>query len=224
MQICFKCAYPNTIDAVICRQCGVTLEAESGDTQVLVYDTDRLTRRNDPLNITTTATLPDGAVLRLQMGNKEQALIVFPEETTLLGRHDDNSETPPQVDLTPFSAYQLGVSRRHALLRKTTTSTIEVLDLGSTNGTFLNGERLTAHESYLVRDGDDLRLGRLEFKIYFQKDPTLKQAKTDRLSLISEQAKIEVINADKPRPKTGMLDAAHLNAGEAAPDSEQPPQ
>ena len=40
-------------------------------------------------------------------------------------------------------------------------------DMGSTNGTFLNGCRLTPHKVYIVRDGDEIRLGNLIGNIYF---------------------------------------------------------
>lgn len=49
------------------------------------------------------------------------------------------------------------VSRRHASLRREDDRTV-VEDLGSLNGTFVNGERIK--ESRLVTDSDKLRLGR----------------------------------------------------------------
>ena len=49
------------------------------------------------------------------------------------------------------------MSRRHALLRPVATG-LEVEDLGSLNGTFVNGSRIAV--STLVTPNDDLRLGR----------------------------------------------------------------
>jgi pSer/pThr/pTyr-binding forkhead associated (FHA) protein len=43
----------------------------------------------------------------------------------------------------------------------------QLIDLGSANGTYVNGERLEPHVPRLLRQGDRLRLGRvvLEFRI-----------------------------------------------------------
>lgn len=48
-----------------------------------------------------------------------------------------------------------GVSRTHAIV-ETAGAQPRVRDLGSTNGTFVNGERVTSRE---LRSGDELRFG-----------------------------------------------------------------
>ena len=53
------------------------------------------------------------------------------------------------------------VSRLHCQLTATADS-LEVKDLGSTNGTFVNGQRV--HTSHL-REGDTLALGRVELLV-----------------------------------------------------------
>lgn len=52
------------------------------------------------------------------------------------------------------------ISRRHATLEITEDSCV-VADAGSTNGTFVNGQRVT--EATPVRNGDELRFGALKF-------------------------------------------------------------
>ena len=56
------------------------------------------------------------------------------------------------------------VSRLHCQLSATSES-LHVKDLGSTNGTFVNGKRITSAE---LRDGDRLAVGRVELKISFR--------------------------------------------------------
>ena len=58
------------------------------------------------------------------------------------------------------------VSRLHCQLTST-ASTLEVKDLGSTNGTFVNGKRVTLSA---LQDGDRLGLGRIELKVSKQRD------------------------------------------------------
>ena len=60
------------------------------------------------------------------------------------------------------------VSRRHATL-KVTDHSCSIGDDGSTNGTFVNGRRVTGPT--IVRDGDELRLGALRFIFRTVADP-----------------------------------------------------
>ena len=53
------------------------------------------------------------------------------------------------------------VSRLHCQLTAT-ADTLEVKDLGSTNGTFVNGNRVTSAQLF---DGDRLSVGRLELLV-----------------------------------------------------------
>jgi pSer/pThr/pTyr-binding forkhead associated (FHA) protein len=49
------------------------------------------------------------------------------------------------------------VSRHHCILRQSPGGEVIVHDLGSSNGTFVNGERVRSQA--LLRSGDELRLG-----------------------------------------------------------------
>ena len=84
-----------------------------------------------------------------------------------LGRVGDNLPVRPSIDLTPFRAYEAGVSRLHAtlLLEK---EKVEIVDLGSANGTRLNGSRIAAHDPHPLKNGDILSLGNLEVRILFR--------------------------------------------------------
>ena len=61
----------------------------------------------------------------------------------------------------PFSTDQF-VSRHHVLVRRIGYG-VEVTDLGSANGTYVNGTRVRAPTS--LRDGDVLRIGRICLKL-----------------------------------------------------------
>ena len=55
------------------------------------------------------------------------------------------------------------VSRMHARFSVDHEGKMTVRDLNSTNGTWLNGERLMPNESRVIRQGDHVRLGSMEF-------------------------------------------------------------
>jgi len=86
----------------------------------------------------------------------------------ILGRNQEGevfAELAKAVDVEQF-----GVSRKHALLRPA-DSKLFVLDLGSTNGTWLNGRSIGVNMPASLNNGDLLRLGRLEFTVNIIKRP-----------------------------------------------------
>jgi pSer/pThr/pTyr-binding forkhead associated (FHA) protein len=102
-----------------------------------------------------------GAVDPIKISNKSEYL---------LGRSDPKHEVVPDVDLGPYGGQQLGVSRKHAYLIQTETG-LSIRDLGSTNGTLVNGRVLAANQDWPLRDGDEIRLGKLAFNIFFITEP-----------------------------------------------------
>ena len=104
-----------------------------------------------------------GAIL--QFFPSSQCVSVALETPLILGRKG-NADLEEILDLTDFDAYQHGVSRHHCLLQRE-GAYLTVIDLGSANGTSLNGKRLPAYQKYIVAHGDHLLLGRLHLKISF---------------------------------------------------------
>jgi pSer/pThr/pTyr-binding forkhead associated (FHA) protein len=82
-------------------------------------------------------------------------------ETTTLGRSDPLEGVDPDVDLAVHGGYERGVSRRHALIRRDGESW-SLEDLGSTNGTVLNREKVTPGGSVSLSEGDVIHLGHLK--------------------------------------------------------------
>ena len=84
----------------------------------------------------------------------------------LIGRADPMSNFTPDVDLGSYDALEQGVGRRHARLL-VQNGQVVVEDLDSTNGTFVNGQRLQPRQPQPLRDGDQLQLGRLTLQVQF---------------------------------------------------------
>jgi pSer/pThr/pTyr-binding forkhead associated (FHA) protein len=80
---------------------------------------------------------------------------------------DAKDDGNPDLDLAPFGAAEQGVSRRHAAMRRG-EDTLTLVDFGSTNGTYLNGQRLIPNQPRVLRDGDEIRVARLVFHIFFK--------------------------------------------------------
>ncbi len=86
-------------------------------------------------------------------------------QAVIVGRKADGTE-PKFVDLTPFGAADLGVSRRHARIDRV-QDTIQVTDLESANGTYLNRTRLLPGEAHMLRNRAVLQLGQMILRVQF---------------------------------------------------------
>ncbi len=111
-----------------------------------------------------TAFFDRDTLLRLQVRDTHQIIEPALKEQCVLGRTVD--DIVADVDLSAYRGEELGVSRTHVRLRRAGT-TILVEDLGSRNGTFLNGTRLIPYQPRVLRTGDELRLGRLVLTVEF---------------------------------------------------------
>lgn len=97
-------------------------------------------------------------------------LIVEVRKDIIIGRSDNITDYIPDLDFTPYGAYRLGLSRRHAILRRS-DNRLEIMDLGSRNGTLINGERLQPKETRVLQDGDILHFGNLRLQFIFERKP-----------------------------------------------------
>jgi pSer/pThr/pTyr-binding forkhead associated (FHA) protein len=90
-------------------------------------------------------------------------------------RSIDPAEAPMLFRLMPGSLKTLGraaradfvvdsalVSRVHCRFTLNDEDELELEDLGSTNGTFVNGEKVSKK---MLNDGDKLKVGRIEFVV-----------------------------------------------------------
>ncbi len=165
MIICPNCGHENKPGTIRCQACGASL---TGGVPLSTRDlpSEELEAEVSEVAEVGTATFRH-RLLRLVVVGATDPITVQMSGEIMLGRRDPATGEVPDVDLTPFAAYRLGVSRRHAVIRLQGDH-LEVMDVGSSNGSFLNGRRLVAQEPQILRDGDELRLGRLSLRIYFE--------------------------------------------------------
>ncbi len=84
--------------------------------------------------------------------------------SVILGRSVPGA--PVDVDLTPFKAAELGVSRRHARVDRIRDA-LQVTDLGSSNGTYLNRDKLTIDVPRTLRNRAVLQLDDMVLRVQF---------------------------------------------------------
>jgi len=83
-----------------------------------------------------------------------------------IGRYDYHTGSAPMMDLADYGGGIKGVSREHAAILRRHGS-LYIVDKGSSNGTYLNGQRLPPGEPRILCDGDDVSLGQLVFHVAF---------------------------------------------------------
>lgn len=175
--ICPNCKHQNRPGELICDNCGTSLisggKAALG-TRDLVKDQEASpgeklldTGTQKALEAAGGSSFTESMVLRVEIESGSNPMLIYPKEEIVLGRRDPNTGAIPDVDLTAYAGYRLGVSRRHAIIRMQDKA-LYLTDLGSSNGSFLNGTRLSPHRPHQLRDGDEVRLGQMALRLYFQ--------------------------------------------------------
>jgi len=94
-----------------------------------------------------------GPRLEIAVGTLTGAVALKPG-VTAIGRADAAAGIHADADLSMDPA----VSRRHAEIRGSASGYV-IVDLGSTNGTVVNGRVIARHQETPLADGDEIRLG-----------------------------------------------------------------
>ncbi len=163
MIICPTCGQEEYYGTLFCRECGTPLFESGNTTQNLPTTAPETQILQDPSLVAREPVA--GVILQLPQG---ETLTLRGTGEWTLGRRSPNSAA--DIDLTPYQAYEHGVSRMHAALRITTEGAF-VIDLNSANGTFLNGLKLRPHTPYPLHHGDRLLLGKLALKVSLESQP-----------------------------------------------------
>lgn len=162
-KVCSKCGTENTSEnPVLCTNCGELLP-ETG------LKTRQLEEKDEgpvvPKRRWGTARFDRETVVIFHVRGNDKPLKLHLETELVLGRTHGTEKV--DVDFSPYGAVEAGVSRRHARLRRQ-NETVVIIDEDSANGTFLNGQKILSNEPRILRDGDEVRLGRLVMRASFE--------------------------------------------------------
>jgi len=172
-KICPICHTNNDANALICRHCGAQLAVNSD-----ILATQRIEDPFDPADeqrgqVTGEYTPPSKGI-SLYLLNRGEPIALRMEEEFIMGFLGETT-SEPTVDLSGFEAFSLGVSRRHALIKSTGKKYV-LVDLNSSNGTWLNGQRLAPTRPYDLPSGAVIQLGRLKLVVSYLRPPADKGA------------------------------------------------
>lgn len=141
-------------DSIECPRCGAVAAADANfcPTCGLELPSSPVTATTEQHPAVTVGADEDVPMLVVTRGATAGSRYAAVGPTTSIGRHPDSG-----VFLDDVS-----VSRRHAELRRSGTG-VTIVDSGSLNGTYVNGQRIEAEVSLV--EGDQLQVGK--FKLVF---------------------------------------------------------
>lgn len=148
MTRCMACGLENEPSADTCAKCGKTLGGGTEETLGFIPPVEAETEES-VADIETR--LERGAVLVVKKGPDAGERFVLLKDETTLGRD-------PQSDIF---LNDITVSRKHARVDRAGQE-VTLADVGSLNGTYVNGERVDEAE---LRNGDEIQIGK--FKMVF---------------------------------------------------------
>lgn len=167
MRNCPYCGYKYIEGTLFCEECGQDLLSDGASPST---STKQLQNVPDELGMKATwgtARFNTESSIIVHIRDAPEPIVLQPQAETVLGRQDPKSDARPDLDLSPFGAIEKGISRMHAAIRRG-DDTLTLVDMGSVNGTYLNGQRLTPNQPRVLRDGDEIRLGKLVVHVYFK--------------------------------------------------------
>jgi pSer/pThr/pTyr-binding forkhead associated (FHA) protein len=113
------------------------------------------------------ALLPIGRIA-LYLAGTSEPVFLSPEKEFVIGRKvEEEGTTEAFLDLAKLGGYQMGLSKRHAMVRRAENG-YEVIDLSSRNGTWLNDVQLMPDKPYPLASGSQLRLARMRLLVLYR--------------------------------------------------------
>lgn len=166
-KFCPACQLLNDAAATECVYCGVPFESGVSSTasttsQVAGYTT--LLSPEDLNNV--ERTVPENGIA-FYLSDHERPFDVRTEDDIILGRKTDET-LGKIVDLTPFNAFSMGISRRHVRIQRMEENGYLITDLNSTNGTWLNEVRLPPDQPTPLPNAVQIRLGKMRLYVIYR--------------------------------------------------------
>jgi hypothetical protein len=149
IKFCPACKLGNDANAVSCKHCGASLDLTSARSNTAEKDVQGSREYSIP---------SDGVAF--YFSGITTPIAVTADEEFILGRKTEG-DAEPLVDLTNPDGFAMGVSRRHAMVRAVGNGYV-IIDLNSSNGTWVDGKILVPTQQYDLPSGGLIQLGRLK--------------------------------------------------------------
>jgi len=170
MIVCPNCHHQELPGALFCSECGAQLVAiDRSATQTLaMIQSDYFEKKHSrPLHSAPMVSPGPELTISLRIMDSGDIIRLSGRSEVTLGRVVEGQPILPDIDLSPYEAYAHGVSRLHAVL-KINPQRVVIMDLGSSNGTRVNGQKIVPHIDYPLKNQDIVALGKLKVQILIE--------------------------------------------------------
>ena len=141
---CPECGFQNPEASNYCARCGALLTSEAGAETTMTFD---MGEDGEEVDLLESLGIKGPALVVRSGGGRAGETFVLDQERTTIGRS-------PECDIF---LDDVTVSRKHAVAARK-GERVEIEDLGSLNGTFLNRKRIDTPTS--LADADELQIGK----------------------------------------------------------------
>jgi pSer/pThr/pTyr-binding forkhead associated (FHA) protein len=146
---CTHCGHPNRDDARFCAKCGAPLQDDPTLTLPAIEHDDE---PHDEFPFPQDELKPGQALLLVKRGHSAGSTFLLEADVSSAGRNPDSAVFLDDVT----------VSRKHAVFERRGDGAWFVRDIGSLNGTYVNGEQV---DETKLTSGDEVQIGK--FKLTF---------------------------------------------------------
>jgi pSer/pThr/pTyr-binding forkhead associated (FHA) protein len=146
---CTRCGHPNRDDARFCAECGASLQA---DATMSLTPAEIEDEGHDEFPFPHDELEPLQSLLLVKRGPNAGSTFLMEQASTTVGR---STESVVFLD-------DITVSRAHAVFERRDDGSWFVRDVGSLNGTYVNGEQV---DETKLASGDEVQIG--TFKLTF---------------------------------------------------------
>jgi pSer/pThr/pTyr-binding forkhead associated (FHA) protein len=146
---CTDCGHPNKDDARFCASCGHPLQ---DDPTLSLTPVETEDEPQDEFPFPHDELEPGQGLLLVKRGPNAGSTFLLERDSTSVGRSPESDVFLDDVT----------VSRKHAQILRRTDGSFSVSDVGSLNGTYVNGEQV---DETRLATGDEVQIGM--FKLVF---------------------------------------------------------
>lgn len=170
---CPTCHNQELDGALFCSECGTrlvvvemptTTSIDRNQTGLIMFQRESTL---PPVTLAVSGMLSDIAI-SLHLIESGMILHLAGQTEFTIGRAIEGQPILPDVDLSPYEAYSHGVSRLHSAL-KMNNNRLFITDLGSSNGTRVNGQKIMPNVDYPISHGDVIALGKFKIQVLIKK-------------------------------------------------------
>jgi pSer/pThr/pTyr-binding forkhead associated (FHA) protein len=156
-KFCPACKFLNAVDATQCINCGAPLEGGQASYRTTKHVDESKAAQPYSISEEILKQIPKAVEgIAIYILGSTTPMAVQTEQEFVIGRIVEPTKEIV-VDLSSFGGFEMGVSRRHAIIRQGPNG-YEIMDLGSTNGTWLNGQRLAPNKPYALLSASHIRV------------------------------------------------------------------